>query len=405
MDPKAFAVSADAVRQRLTTLLESLTTVRELSALNMHHQDESALLDNALKMMGHHQNLGRCSVFLLRDDTLVWAAGGSYGEGGLFQHEHGTEGPRADCLTGPHRVGEGIIGLAAETGELQWCQDCGSDPLFGRTEEGGGALRGSLMCAPMLNGVEVLGVVSLHQGAPGYFQDQHRNLLVLFCDLLGRGLANNRVMAHLGEAVEQSSQQAKMALAAATDLKRRYGQLSIIDELTGLHNRRFFLAHAASVLAHSIRHGEPFCLLLLGLDLFREVNDAYGQAAGDATLRGLARVLQRNTRQDDVLARFGGDQFVLALPGIGLEGAQALSVRIGDYIRNREWKANRQSFAVTVSMGITQAETGTRVKARRLLEQLIKQAEEALNQSVQNGRDQYSVYYELLAPEKTAVGS
>lgn len=405
MDPKAFAVSADALRQRLTSLLESLSSIRELASLNIHHQDEGALLDNALKTMARHQNLGRCSVFLLRDDTLVWAAGASSGERGLFEHDQGAEGPGADCLTGTHRVGEGIIGLAAETGELQCCQDCGNDPLFGRTEEGVGVLQGSLICAPMLDGDEVLGVVSLYQEAPGYFQDQHRNMLMVLCDLLGHRLATNRAMVHLGEAIEQNSQQAKTALAAANDLKRRYGQLSIIDELTGLHNRRFFLVYAESALAHSIRHGEPFCLLLLDLDLFSKVNDTYGQAAGDATLRGLARVLQRNIRQDDVVARFGGEEFVLALPGIELQDAKALAIRIGDYVRNMEWKADGQCFGVTVSMGITQAEGGTQVKAKRLLEQLVIQAEEALARSVQNGRDQYRVYSELRAPEKTAIGS
>lgn len=405
MDSKAFAVSADAVRQHLTRLLESLSNVRELTSPNIQPQGENAVLDNVLNLLARHQNLGRCSVFLLRDDTLVWAAGGSCREGGLFERDHVAEGPGSGYLTGTRRVGEGIIGLAAENGELQCCQDCGNDPLFERIEEPGGVLQGSMMCAPMLDGDQVLGVVSLHQEAPNYFQDQHRSMLMAICDLLGFRLANNRAMVRLGEAIDDSSQQAKIALGAANDLKRHYGQLSIIDELTGLHNRRFFFAHAESVLAHSIRHGEPFCLLLLDLDRLSEVNDAYGQAAGDATLRGLARVLQRKTRQDDVLARFGGEEFILALPGIDLEGAKALAVRIGDYVRNMEWKADGQCFGVTVSMGITQAESGTRVKTRRLLEQLIKQAEEALVQSVQDGRDQHRVYSELLGLEKTVIGS
>ena len=94
-------------------------------------------------------------------------------------------------------------------------------------------------------------------------------------------------------------------------------RLATIDTLTGLYNRRAFLDIMARENARSTRHAYPLSILLLDVDHFKRVNDTLGHAAGDAVLQGLAQVLQSVARRSDVLARWGGEEFVIALPPDG----------------------------------------------------------------------------------------
>jgi diguanylate cyclase (GGDEF)-like protein len=403
MVANAFALASNELRERFIKLLDSLSTVRALTSLDVHHQDESALLDGALKVLVQHQNLERCSAFLLRGTTLVRAARRDYSD--LFQEETQGAAPCKEYLPATVPLGEGIVGLAAKTRELQWCQDCSTDPRIQATDDGAALTRGSMMSAPLMNGDDVLGVVTLYHEEPGFFQDWHRYVLVVFCNILGHMLANSRVMQHLEELVESRTRQLESTLAEAEHLKRRYEELSIRDELTGLHNRRYFFDQAESALAHCIRHANPFCLISVDIDFFKKINDTYGHAAGDSALRDLARVLQRHTRQDDTLARFGGEEFIISLPTTDLSGAKTVARRIREHVHKLEWRVNAQCFGTSVSMGIALAEPPFQGRGKALLETLVQQADEALYFSKANGRDQANAYPELPESGKTASDS
>ncbi len=397
MDAAAsFAIVANDLRERFIKLLDSLSTVRALTSLDVHHQDEIALLDSALKVLVQHQNLERCSAYLLKGDTLVCVAGKNYLES--VQEQRQGPVPHAAYLPDTVRPGEGLVGLAAKSKELQYCMDCSNDPRLETTGKEGHRMRGSLMCAPMMNGDTVIGVVTLYHDEADFFQDWHRYVLVVFCNILGHMLANNRIMHHLEEMVEQRTRQLESALAEAEQLKRQYEELSITDELTKLHNRRFFFAQAESALSNCIRHHQPFCVMLLDIDFFKKINDTYGHAAGDMTLQGLARALQQRLRGGDVLARFGGEEFVLALPMTPLEGTKIVAARIRDHVNKLEWKTEEHSFRITVSIGIAEASVDERSNSKEVLEALIKQADEALYYSKENGRDQANAFSELPQP-------
>jgi diguanylate cyclase (GGDEF)-like protein len=116
--------------------------------------------------------------------------------------------------------------------------------------------------------------------------------------------------------------------AEREELLARLGELASTDELTGLANRRGWNRQLDAALAHSARSGEPVAIALLDIDRFKTINDTYGHAAGDALLRGLALGATAELRPGDALARVGGDEFGVLLPGCSEEPAMATLERL-----------------------------------------------------------------------------
>ena len=119
--------------------------------------------------------------------------------------------------------------------------------------------------------------------------------------------------------------------------------ISRTDHLTGLHNRRHAQEHLQSVLAAAKRHHLPLSLLLLDVDHFKQVNDTRGHAGGDDVLFEVAQVLSREVRTEDVVARWGGEEFVVIASHADVEAAQHLAERLR--------LAVEQSCGVTISIG------------------------------------------------------
>ena len=123
-------------------------------------------------------------------------------------------------------------------------------------------------------------------------------------------------------------------VAALTEIQGRLAdqlrQVAATDPLTGLANRRAWEAEAARALAHAARTGEPVTIAILDLDAFKEVNDRDGHSAGDALLRDVTARWAQELREADLLGRYGGDEFVLCLPGTDSEGALEIVRRLRD---------------------------------------------------------------------------
>jgi diguanylate cyclase (GGDEF)-like protein len=135
----------------------------------------------------------------------------------------------------------------------------------------------------------------------------------------------------------------------------RLRDLSQHDELTGLYNRRYVMARMDDELARRKRKLEPLTVAMVDLDGFKRVNDEEGHEAGDAVLKAVARALLSATRRADVVARYGGDEFLVLLPNTELEGARAVGARILDQAR----AAAREVcpvIPVAASIGITAVE-------------------------------------------------
>lgn len=137
-----------------------------------------------------------------------------------------------------------------------------------------------------------------------------------------------------------------------------FEQLSITDDLTKLHNHRFFQDHLPREMKRSERTGEPLCLILIDIDDFKALNDRFGHAVGDAVLRRVADVMQRSIREMDLLARYGGEEFVLLASKTDLEGSVALAEKIRQAIAAARFSVvdldGPKEISITASFGVAQ---------------------------------------------------
>lgn len=133
---------------------------------------------------------------------------------------------------------------------------------------------------------------------------------------------------------------------------RRLEELAGTDALTGLNNRVRFNEIVERELARIGRTGEQSCLVLLDLDYFKSVNDTHGHPAGDAVLVRIAEVVRAHLRETDHVARFGGEEFTLLLPGTDLYGAQNVAEKLRFAIARCDFVGTAGSFSITASFGI-----------------------------------------------------
>jgi diguanylate cyclase (GGDEF)-like protein len=172
-----------------------------------------------------------------------------------------------------------------------------------------------------------------------------------------------------------------MALVGAR-LGRALVRLSRHDGLTGLLNRRAMLEVLDAQLARSLRNGEPFCVLMIDVDHFKAVNDRAGHAAGDMALKHLSALLRSHMREVDRVARFGGEEFVVLLPGVDAGTALPLAERLRELVASAPLTHGAESFALSISIGLAQWAGAQEAPAR-----LLVRADAALYEAKQHGRD------------------
>jgi diguanylate cyclase (GGDEF)-like protein len=159
----------------------------------------------------------------------------------------------------------------------------------------------------------------------------------------------SEITAYLGNLVDITFR--KEAEAELRRLNAQLEALATTDALTGLPNRRAMLGHLAALWAAAQRYNEPLSCLMLDIDRFKDVNDGYGHAAGDAALREIAVTLRRAARQSDICGRFGGEEFLVLCPRTELEDALAVAERIRQAIESQAIRFEVYEIAVTVSIG------------------------------------------------------
>lgn len=155
--------------------------------------------------------------------------------------------------------------------------------------------------------------------------------------------------------------------AALRRASARLRELAIRDELTGLYNRRFFLERFEWECARAKRYRRPFACLMVDLNGFKQVNDRLGHQAGDFVLKQVAQELSALLRQSDVLARFGGDEFVIALPETTPAQAEAVAEKLRGIRVEAPSGSARSVDTVTLSVGMSRLEP-ERESPRELLE-------------------------------------
>ena len=155
--------------------------------------------------------------------------------------------------------------------------------------------------------------------------------------------------------------------------------MALHDQLTQLYNRHFLIESATSKLAHVDRHGHALSLLMIDIDFFKHINDQFGHHAGDQVLKAIAEILKAGNRKEDVVARFGGEEFVVLLEHCSLDSAVALAP---------------MGISVTASFGVAQL-----MKHEQTFVELLTRADAAVYRAKALGRNRVvaaeDVYVEL----------
>ena len=133
----------------------------------------------------------------------------------------------------------------------------------------------------------------------------------------------------------------------------RYQQLAAIDGITGLYNRRHFMETAEAAFAHAQRLGQPFAALMIDVDNFKRINDVHGHIAGDQVLAELAQVCREHVRPEDIVGRYGGDEFIIMVPGI----TSLRAIQLADQLIRRATRfhgSDGKPLAYSASIGIAE---------------------------------------------------
>lgn len=209
-------------------------------------------------------------------------------EAGAKAHEKGKKIP----------VTVGIIGRVARTGEPAMVQ-------VGHDGQSQGLLPSSrsVLCIPITYGESLLGVLNVESEEENAFSAEDQLVMNTLADLLATALHNSFVF-------------------------QKLQQQSITDGLTSIKTRRYFWEALSAEWNRASRSGRPFSVVLIDLDKFKEVNDTYGHMEGDLVLARVGRLLEQKCRQSNVVARYGGDEFVILMPETGVEQAQILAERL-----------------------------------------------------------------------------
>jgi diguanylate cyclase (GGDEF)-like protein/PAS domain S-box-containing protein len=162
-------------------------------------------------------------------------------------------------------------------------------------------------------------------------------------------------------------------------------RLSKTDSLTGILNRGAIMERLEYEMSRALRYGLKLALVHCDIDRFKDVNDTYGHASGDAVLRGLAEALKRTIRRSDMAGRYGGDEFLLVLPQSSLEEGMVLAERVRKAVSAAEFPIEGGAVKTSMSFGVAQLR-----KHGDSPDQLIKRADDALYASKREGRDRVS---------------
>jgi diguanylate cyclase (GGDEF)-like protein len=162
-------------------------------------------------------------------------------------------------------------------------------------------------------------------------------------------------------------------------------RVSLLDELTGLFNRRYFNIRLEQEFERAQRYGLPLTVAMLDLDELKRINDHLGHAAGDSALVEVAKQLAVHVRSSDVPARIGGDEFALLLPHTRVDEAEALAQRIRSALSLTQPRSSR---SVTISVGLAGTSRGEAHTAATLLEH----ADRALLRAKGHGRNRVASY-------------
>lgn len=193
--------------------------------------------------------------------------------------------------------------------------------------------------------------------------------------------------------IEQANINLSLKLEQIQALQTQLKEQAIRDGLTGLFNRRYFEESLPAEITKAQRAGSSLSIVLMDIDYFKKVNDTYGHLAGDEALRVFAALLRQHIRKSDIACRYGGEEFILAMPDMPLVEAYQRAENIRRAFKSIKIEFDGLSFSATISMGL-----GAYPDYAGTQQELLKRIDQALYVAKANGRDRIEV-----ANEKTVL--
>ena len=225
--------------------------------------------------------------------------------------------------------------------------------------------------------------------------ETERKALEMTARLQSQTIADQkRHSAELESHVEERTLELRQALEQLGSVNEELERLSMVDPLTGLYNRRHLTSHLQKEWAVARREQVPLSIIMMDIDYFKRLNDTYGHMAGDRCLVELAKLLQEEIRRpSDMVARFGGEEFIIVLPNTNLSGARHIAERIRCRAEAHRVETGNHQLLFTVSLGAASQIPGRDSD----VEDLIRRSDNALYEAKEAGRNRVVVAHEFVA--------
>lgn len=342
----------ERVNRDLKEHLKDLGALYQLNQAMTSTLDQSTLFERMFQVL---RDLTHCSRLVL----LLYNPGSEELE---IRKSHGIPAEVLDGIA--FRLDEGITGIAARSQELVYVPDVTKD-LRSLNYKGRTNSKGSLACLPLVIKQRLVGILNLHKDDLDAFSEQELKL------------------------IQAIGNQAAIAIENA-QLYEKTRDLSNTDELTALANRRHFQGILKREVDQAKRYSTTFSLIMVDVDHFKQYNDTHGHLAGDLVLKRVANLLLQNTRGIDLVARFGGEEFVILLPRTDEKGALATAEKLRQCVHDEVMTGMAESQPlgrITLSLGIAIYP----LHSKDVFD-LLNMADQALYQAKSEGRNRCVVW-------------
>jgi diguanylate cyclase (GGDEF)-like protein len=267
------------------------------------------------------------------------------------------------------RLGADLFGWVIEHGEPALIDDWSKAPsAANQRADAADKENASILLAPLKEEGNVIGLLSVRSLRVDAYSQGDLHLIQHLADQISGAVADARVfedletyrqtleqrVAERTRALEEANRDKERLITALDERSRTFERASQEDPLTGIANRRCFDQRLAAELAGARASGRPLTLAVADLDHFKIVNDRLGHAIGDDVLRHTAEILRRPCRPIDLVARIGGEEFALVLPGMTSEVARSYCDMVRRAFESHDWVSVHPNLRVTMSIGIAE---------------------------------------------------
>ena len=338
---------ANAEKKDLATLLE----VSQAVSSTLNSRD---ILYTIVKCVGDVIDVARCSIVRIGRKKGVGYVVTTYENPGI-----------KDLTIDLDKYPE--IRKALEVKGTVIIEDIHNDPMMVSVRD---ALKelgfSSLLVIPIIVRDEVVGTLFLRTSRK---ESSFSPREVKLCQVIANLAANALTNAHLFESVEISNLELE--------------KLAITDGLTGAYNHRYFRTRLDEEFTRAKRYGTPLSCIMMDIDHFKHINDAFGHAQGDTVLSEITDVIKNVVRKSDIVARYGGEEFVALLPNTDEEGAFVQAERLREAVKGYRCSGRDKCIMVTISLGVSTFPCPEISTA----DELVGRADDALYKAKRNGRN------------------